>query len=61
MGEQETSVEEFERAFRQLDPRRQKMVAIYMYLLDHDREFRKMPENDRRALLDRWFEERPSA
>ena len=38
-----------------------KMVAIYVHLLAHDREFRKMTEKQRRALLDRWFEERPSA
>ncbi len=61
MIEEETSAEEFERAFRQLDPKRQKMVGVYMHLLAHDREFQKMPEKQRRALLDRWFEERPSA
>ena len=61
MTEQETSAEEFERLLRQLDPKRQKMVGVYMHLLAHDREFRKMPEKDRRALLDRWFEERPAA
>ena len=61
MSEEETSFEEFERLLRELDPRRQKMVAIYMHLLAHDREVRKMPEKQRRALLDRWFEERPAA
>ncbi len=61
MIEEETSVEEFERLLQELDPKRQKTVAIYIHLLAHDREFRKMPEKQRRALLDRWFEERPSA
>ena len=61
MSEQETSAEEFERIYRNLDPRRQKMIGVYVHLLAHDREFRKMPEKERRALLDRWFEERPSA
>ena len=61
MIEEETSAEEFERLLRQLDPKRQKMVGVYMHLLEHDREFQKMPEKDRRALLDRWFEERPAA
>ncbi len=61
MSEEETSAEEFERLYRRLDPRRQKMVAVYMHLLAHDREFQKMPEKQRRALLERWFEERPAA
>ena len=61
MIEEETSAEEFERLYRQLDPRRQKMVGVYMHLLEHDRKFQKMPEKDRRALLDRWFEARPAA
>ena len=61
MTEAETSAEEFERLYRNLDPKRQKMVAVYMHLLEHDREFQKMPEDARRALLDRWFEERPAA
>ncbi len=61
MIEEETSAEEFERLYRQLDPRRQKMIAVYMHLLAHCREFLKMPETQRRALLDRWFEERQSA
>ncbi len=37
------------------------MVGVYIHLLAHDREFQKMPEKQRRGLLDRWFEERPSA
>ncbi len=61
MSQEETSVEKFERLYRQLDPKQKKMVAVYMHLLAHDREFQKMPEKQRRALLDRWFEERPSA
>lgn len=61
MSEGETTIEKIERQFRQLDPRRQKMVSVYTYLLGHDREFQKMPEVDRRTLIDRWFEERPSA
>ena len=61
MTEAETQGEEFERIYRQLDPRRQKMIEVYVHLLAHDRKFRKMPEDARRALLDRWFEERPSA
>ncbi len=61
MTEAETQVEEFERIYRQLDPRRQKMIEVYVHLLAHDREFQKMPVKDQRALLDRWFEERPSA
>ena len=61
MSEVETSAEEFERLYRNLDPRRQKMVVVYMHLLEHDREFQKMPEKDRRALVEGWFEERPSA
>ncbi len=61
MSEEETSVEKFEREYRELDPRRQKMIAVYMHLLAHNREFQKMPEKHRRALLNRWFEERPSA
>ena len=61
MSKQETSAEEFERLLRQLDPRRQKMVGVYMHLLAHDREFQKMPEKDRRALVEGWFEERPAA
>ena len=61
MSEEETSAEEFEGLLRQLDPKRQKMVGVYVHLLAHDRKFRKMPEDARRALLDRWFEERPAA
>ena len=61
MGEQETSAEEFERLYRKLDPKSKKMIEIYVHLLAHDRKFRKMPEKQRRALLDRWFEERPAA
>ena len=61
MIEEETSAEEFERLYRQLDPRRKKMVGVYMHLLAHDREFQKMPEKQRRALIDRWFGERLSA
>ena len=61
MIDEETSAEEFERLFRQLDPRRQKMVAVYIHLVAHDREFQKMPEKQRRALIDRWFGERLSA
>ena len=61
MTEAETQGEEFERLLRQLDPKRQKMIGVYVHLLAHDRKFRKMPEKQRRALLDRWFEERPAA
>ena len=61
MSENETPVEEFERLYRQLDPRAQKMVAVYIHLLAHDREFRKMPEVDRRALLERWFDDKTAA
>ena len=61
MSEEETSAEEFERIYRQLDPKRQKMIEVYVHLLAHDRKFQKMPEKDRRALLDRWFAERPAA
>ena len=61
MSEEETSFEEFERLLRELDPRRQKMVGVYIHLLKHDREFQKMPVKQRRALIDRWFEERPAA
>ena len=61
MTEAETSAEEFERLYRNLDPKRQKMIEVYVHLLAHDRKFRKMPEKDQRALLDRWFEERPAA
>ena len=61
MTEAETRFEEFERLYRQLDPRQQQMIAVYIHLLAHDREFQKMPEYARRALLDRWFKERPSA
>ena len=61
MTEEETSAEEFERRYRQLGPRAQKMVGVYVHLLAHDREFQKMPEKQRRAMLDRWFEERPAA
>ena len=61
MSEKETRAEEFERKLRQLDPRGLKMVAVYMHLLAHDRQFQKMPAKDQRALIDRWFEEQPSA
>ncbi len=61
MIEGETSVEEFERLLRELDPRQQQMIAVYIHLLKHDREFQKMPVKDQRALIDRWFEERPAA
>ena len=57
MTEVETSAEEFERKYRQLDPKRQKMIGVYVHLLAHDREFQKMPEKDRRALVEGWFEE----
>ena len=61
MSEQETSVEAFQRLYLELDARGQKMVALYVHLLGHDREFQKMSDDERRALLDRWFEERSSA
>ncbi len=36
MSEEETSAEEFEGLLRQLDPKRQKMVGVYVHLLAHD-------------------------
>ncbi len=61
MSQEETSVKKFERLYRQLDPRQKKMVAVYMHLLAHDREFQKMPEADQRALIDRWFDDKTAA
>ncbi len=61
MSENETRAEKFGRLYLQLDTRAQKMVAVYMHLLEHDREFRKMPKEEQRALLDRWFEDKTAA